>query len=219
MNACLCGCGRIVTKEGNKYIRGHNWVDHHHLESSKKAIGEGNKGKGGRRMTQETIEQIRIANRQKMLNGRSVYLNSIPRSSERMGKRAEKMRLRMLGNSNPAKNPEVGRLISERKKGISYFSGDKHPLWKGGVSFEPYTVDFTNELKRKIRERDNYICQLCFKFGKHVHHIDEGKKNCDPTNLITLCNKDNLMLSNKDKGIWAIFYRPYFETIAKGICV
>jgi len=65
--------------------------------------------------------------------------------------------------------------------------GKKNPSWAGGISFEPYSVDWTVTLKRAIRERDNYICQICSKYGNIVHHIDYDKKNCDPKNLITLC--------------------------------
>ncbi|GAH15014.1 unnamed protein product, partial [marine sediment metagenome] len=65
--------------------------------------------------------------------------------------------------------------------------GDKNPSWRGGISFEPYPPEFNVVLKRKIRERDNYTCQLCGAEGKDVHHIDYAKENCEPSNLITLC--------------------------------
>lgn len=67
-------------------------------------------------------------------------------------------------------------------------SGKNSHNWKGGSSFEPYSVDWTDTLKKSIRERDKYTCQIC---GKEpsivVHHIDYNKKNCNPDNLITLC--------------------------------
>ena len=67
--------------------------------------------------------------------------------------------------------------------------GNKNPAWKGGISFEPYSVDWTQDLKRAIRKRDKYTCQIC---GKEpsiiVHHIDYDKKNCNLDNLIILCN-------------------------------
>lgn len=67
------------------------------------------------------------------------------------------------------------------------FKGNKNPFWQGGKSFEPYTTDWTETLKRSIRERDNYICQLCNQYGNTVHHIDKNKQNCNPKNLITVC--------------------------------
>jgi len=47
-----------------------------------------------------------------------------------------------------------------------------------GKGYHSYNSDFTYKLKNKIRKRDNYICQLCEKSGKDVHHIDYNKFNC-----------------------------------------
>ena len=66
---------------------------------------------------------------------------------------------------------------------------DKNYFWDGGKSFEKYTLNWTETLKRSIRERDNYICQICSQYGNEVHHKDFDKKNCDPKNLITLCKR------------------------------
>lgn len=69
-------------------------------------------------------------------------------------------------------------------------SGEKSHFWEGGKSFEPYTTDWTDTLKRSIRERDHYICGICgLSQGEEalcVHHIDYDKKNCSPDNLISL---------------------------------
>lgn len=72
--------------------------------------------------------------------------------------------------------------------------GPENHAWRGGISFAPYSMEWTPELRRKIRKRDNYVCQIC---GEHqptsrkmpVHHIDYDKTNCSPQNLITLCGK------------------------------
>lgn len=70
------------------------------------------------------------------------------------------------------------------------FSGINSPQWEGGKSFEPYTPEWTNALKKKIRERDDYTCTICGGAGKCVHHIDGDKQNGHrPENLITLCRK------------------------------
>lgn len=80
---------------------------------------------------------------------------------------------------------EQKRKISESMKGKR--CGVDNHNWQGGLSFEKYTIDWTETLKRSIRERDNYICQLCSQYGNSIHHIDYDKKNCNPGNLITLC--------------------------------
>lgn len=75
-------------------------------------------------------------------------------------------------------------------KGKEYLAirGEKHPNWKGGKSFEPYTIEWRPQLKKQVKERDGMLCQLCFTSKKlSVHHIDYNKANCSLTNLITLC--------------------------------
>lgn len=94
----------------------------------------------------------------------------------------------------------------KRKMSECYLKGEENPSWRGGKSFEPYSPDFNATIKRKIKKRDNYTCQLCGKtegeeIEKHgcklaVHHVDYDKKNNNAENLITLCkicnNKVNL---------------------------
>ena len=89
------------------------------------------------------------------------------------------------------------------------FAGAKSHFWKGGISFAPYSIDWTETLRRSIRERDNYICQLCGKpqgdIAHDVHHIDYNKKNCSPTNLITLCHSCNSKV-NCNRPNWTKFF-------------
>jgi len=80
-----------------------------------------------------------------------------------------------------------------------YHSGHINGRWIDGRSFEPYSSEWTNELRKSIRKRDNYTCQLCgLKQNKYfkiyhraldVHHIDRNKKNNTEKNLITVCRK------------------------------
>lgn len=140
-----------------------------------------------------------------------------PRSEEHKRKNREAA-IRQF--SDPENRKSISNLIKEKWKDPIYrykLSGKNANGWKGGSSFIPYSVEFTNELKRRIRERDKYTCQLCFKYGNSVHHIDEDKSNCDPTNLITLCRSCNTSITHKDKGIWVIFYQPYFGVIANKV--
>ena len=99
----------------------------------------------------------------------------------------------------------------EAKRKLGEYKGKRASNWQGGKSFEPYSVDWTETLKRSIRERDNYICQLCGKTQIEqieeiekklsVHHIDYNKKNCNPKNLTTLCNRCNARV-NFNRDYW-----------------
>lgn len=107
-----------------------------------------------------------------------------------------------------------GRKKSEETKAkfkLLVKRGEDSHFWRGGVSHNPYSIDWTRTLKRSIRERDKYTCQLC---GKEpaicVHHIDYNKLNCNPDNLITLCGNCHPK-TNFDRDKWL----EYFTLIKK----
>lgn len=94
--------------------------------------------------------------------------------------------LSKAGRGKP-KPAGYGQRQSEARRGAG------NPCWRGGHSHaEPYSMDWTDTLKRSIRERDHYTCRLCGAQQSNkafdVHHIDYDKQHCDPTNLITLCH-------------------------------
>ena len=125
-------------------------------------------------------------------------------------KRSEdtKRKLRKIALKKGIKPPS--RLGCEAwNKGMKgFFAGDKSPHWRGGKSFFPYSVDWTETLKRSIRERDHYICKICNQYGNEVHHIDYNKQNCNPENLITLCHScHNTTGHNRE------YWKNYFENI------
>jgi len=106
---------------------------------------------------------------------------------------------------------ETGRKISEANK------GENSHLWKGGISFEPYGIEFDSRLKNKIKKRDNYTCQLCrVTENLNVHHIDYNKKNSVESNLITLCCSCNGKV-NFQRGFWTGYFsavqqfKSYYE--------
>jgi len=93
-------------------------------------------------------------------------------------------------------------------------SGKLSPAWKGGKSFEPYTLKFNNKLKEKIRKRDENKCQIlggCRIKSKQVlsiHHIDYSKKNNNDFNLITLCKGHNNKV-NFNREFWQDYFQRY----------
>ena len=94
-------------------------------------------------------------------------------------------------------------------------SGEKSHCWKGGISKEEYTTEWTETLRQSIRERDGFVCKVCGKkqselIGMHkklpVHHIDYNKKNLDPKNLITLCISCHTKTGH-NRGNWINYFK------------
>lgn len=71
----------------------------------------------------------------------------------------------MKSNKTSFKKGEHISIKTEFKKGHKLSIGENHPNWKGGITHLPYSVDWTETLRRSIRERDHYICQLCNQYG------------------------------------------------------
>lgn len=94
---------------------------------------------------------------------------------------------------------QKGRIITEEhRENLSNalkgkYTGEDSSGWIDGRSSDnnPYPPEFDQNLKRKIRRRDNQTCQSCFGDAKgkrgHVHHRDGDKQNCIIDNLILIC--------------------------------
>lgn len=94
---------------------------------------------------------------------------------------------------------------------------ENHPNWQGGKSFEIYGIDFNNQLKEKIRQRDKCRCQECFrhqnelyskngrKYKLIIHHIDFNKNNNKESNLISLCRNCHLQ-TNYNRKDWINYF-------------
>ena len=103
----------------------------------------------------------------------------------------------------------------ETKKKMSLAQrGEKSHNWRGGISFEPYPTEWTDDLKESIRKRDGYICQICGihqnEFGGFykkldIHHIDYNKDNLDPKNLISLCRQCHFK-TNQNREYWIEYF-------------
>lgn len=113
------------------------------------------------------------------------------------------------------RNPNYGKHHSaETKRKISMaMSGPKSHFWRGGISFEPYPVEWNALLRESIRKRDNYICVLCGKTqGKRrleVHHINYVKADLRPENLITLCTTCHRK-TNGDREYWINLFQMVY---------
>lgn len=120
-----------------------------------------------------------------------------------------------------------GKPISEEQRlklsiaGKGKRLGDKNPMWAGGLSQQSYPLTFSNYLKRRIRIRDNRICQHCGVLEDiyilqtsrilDIHHIDYNKDNCSESNLIALCHGCNIRAN-----VRRIFWQEYFQAKVQG---
>ena len=101
---------------------------------------------------------------------------------------------------------KFGKFIGKSMK------GNKNPNWRGGISKLPYPFDFTEELKKSIRKRDNYTCQECkftqeqLGYNLHTHHIDYNKQNNNSINLISLCRNCH-MQTNFKREDWIEYFQ------------
>jgi len=95
--------------------------------------------------------------------------------------------------------------------------GEKNHNWRGGISFEPYGLEFDNDLKLKTRRRDSFICQLCGdkENGRNLdaHHIDYNKQNNNPENLISLCVPCHRK-TNHNREEWTKYFQDLIKVIA-----
>jgi hypothetical protein len=136
-----------------------------------------------------------------------------PRSSEVRAKVSAGLRGRKLSAEHRIamaaarrkwwQDPKVRCHMSEIQR------GERGSNWRGGLSFLPYSTDWTSSLRRAIRERDRYTCQLCGMpqgdIALDVHHVDYDKKNCSPSNLVTLCRRCHGQ-THHNRGQWIVLF-------------
>lgn len=134
----------------------------------------------GKKRSPETIAKIK-----KGLKGKVAWNKGIPNPS-------------ILGDNNPAKRPEIRKILSEQKigeknpcygkpawnKGLKRWwsspaefkkgqtTGSKNANWKGGITPTVTRIRNSSEMRKWckfILKRDNYICQVCKKTGGKLH--------------------------------------------------
>ncbi len=160
------------------------------LEEHKRKIS---KALLGHKVSQETRNKISLFHKGRM-NGR-------------LGKKHTEEAKRKMSLSHKGK-----KLTEEHKRKLSIsHQGAKSCLWRGGISFEPYGLEFNENLKEVIRNRDRRKCQICEKTELEnkrrlqIHHIDYNKRNNNPNNLISLCLICH-MKTNHNRDYWNSYF-------------
>jgi 5-methylcytosine-specific restriction endonuclease McrA len=153
--------------------------------------------------SEETKRKIGLAN--------SIILKGRKLSEETKKRMSKAQKGRKITWKEKISKAHKGKKLSEehRKKLSEAFKGRKSHLWKGGITNNPYSVDWTRSLRISIRERDKYTCCICGEKqgdkSHSVHHIDYNKLNCNPDNLITLCNSCHIKTNGK-RSYWINYF-------------
>lgn len=187
-------------------------------EEHKKNMSNSRKGKPSSRkgaiLSDETKKKISDAKIGKPSPRKGVTLSEETKQKLRnanLGKKLLEETKSKIGYSQKGRAAwNKGKKYRSPKQSIA-MAGNKNSNWKGGISFELYSNNWTDDLKDSIRKRDNYTCALC---GLHqdelldgyikvldIHHIDYDKNNLNPTNLITLCRSCH-MKTNYNRDYW-----------------
>jgi hypothetical protein len=142
--------------------------------------------------------------------------------SKRLPRTEEHKRNNILYTRNPGfvsklKGKTYKEIYGDKvDKYVELRRGKNNGCWKGGLSFEKYPRIFKNEMRSKIRERDNYTCQECglkeVDCGRNldIHHIDFNKKNNSEENLISLCKRCHGN-TQRDRNSWTKYYKEKME--------
>lgn len=111
------------------------------------------------------------------------------------------------------------------KKGSHHTEKTKNnPLWRGGISFEPYCPKFNDNLKKRIREFFENQCVLCGKPNPTMealscHHVTYNKEMCcdgQPVRFAALCHKHHTMTTKGDRQRWENMLHRSIEEIWDG---
>lgn len=182
------------------------------------------------RIQEKTWTKNRRIKQRKLMLGNNNPMRRISGLAKKVG-RTIKERGSLAGKNNPSvklenkkkkskalkkwwKKNKDSILVKQRNEKLKQYRGDKSSMWKGGISFEPYSSEFNGRLKQLIRERDNFECQFCgiSENGRahDIHHIDYDKKDYRKRNLITLCKNHNGQANyNRDK--WQFLFETLQE--------
>ena len=235
--------GRKLSDEHKKRLsekfsgKGNPFYGKKHSDETRKALSDMMKGENapsyGKHHTEETKRRISEAQRgeKNRLYGKTLPEETKLKISESV-KRAKadpKCRIRQseISKKNWA-NPDYLRRMSEFMSGPNSPNhrrrGDKHPFWKGGVSFEPYCPKFNNSFKERVRDFFGRVCVECGapENGKrlHIHHVNFNKMACcDGTKplFVALCPSCHAR-TNHNREYWEEHFTNMIEEQYGGEC-
>lgn len=123
--------------------------------------------------------------------------------------------------TDPARKEAAAERMRQRMADPEYAAkmtmpGEKNPRWAGGLSTSKYAPGFTKALKARIRERDEFTCQLCgateteLGYSLTIHHTDYDKTNHQDDNLAATCKACNSRV-NTNRDLWFRYFAALAE--------
>lgn len=218
----------------------HPMFGKHHSEGAKRKMSDANRGEKhpfyGKHHSKESKDKMSLGNEDKK---RSEETKRNLSETHKGKKHTEECRKNMSIAQGGRKITWGDKISKARKEYLEFHShnrtgikhteeakgkmkgihkGEKNSQWKGGIGRFPYPFEFDNQLKEKIRKRDNYKCQLCgvpqmeciAKLS--IHHIDYDKENLDEDNLTSLCKGCNSKV-NSNREYWTRYFQNKLEKI------
>jgi len=173
----------------------------------------------GRQMSAETKQKMSKTRKGKPVSEASALARDEGNIRSWQNNRERRLKIAREAAKSEERNAKISAFHKKRWADKEYranHSGDRSHQWLDGKSFEPYAKEFNEQLKELIRDRDNYICQKCGVPESEllrklaIHHIDYAKKNCLPSNLISLCDSCNGKV-NRNRDYW----KEYFTDLLK----
>jgi hypothetical protein len=206
---------RKSISEANKGIA--PWSLGKHLsDETRKKIGDANRGRKpwsyGRHLSDETREKISKANKGQVPWSQGKHLSFEARKKI------------SIANKGKPKSEAHRKKLSEHHRDQH---GSKHPLWKGGISFEPYCIKFNNEFRERVRAFFGYKCQCCnhqWVIGEPklaVHHVNYNKKTCCDNSIplfVPVCRNGCHAKTNHNRQYWEQYFTEMINTYYCGKC-
>jgi hypothetical protein len=206
----ICACGKcgLMTKPGNRYIKGHSGVLHRgdtRSEESKRKQSE-TRIERDIRPTQEIKAKISLS---------LVGTRSGPNHPMYNHHHTEEAKI-SIGIA------ATGRIFSEEecKKRSDRMRGENNPSFVDGSHSlgiaNNYSYEWKETLKEAVWQRDNYRCKICDKKQEdiekrlHVHHVNYKKDDCSLDNLVALCRSCHSK-TNYNRPYWISFFKAQQE--------
>ena len=199
----------------------HPMFGRHHTPESRLKISMAQKGIP---RSEETRQKISKANSGKIRP--DVSERQRGEKNHQFGKHLSDDHKRKISEGNRGKH-----IPQEQRKKIALSKmGDKNPLWRGGVSFEPYCPKFNEDFKERVREFFGHTCQFpgCGHVSKPgetklaVHHVNFRKDSCCSADVkplfVPLCARSCHLKTNTDREYWEQYFTDMINEQFAGQC-